>query len=74
MLRPKEAVRGIKYIVHIASKAIKSNVRLMPNRSEAHIIQPALRGTVGMLEAALKVLGIKGIVITLSSFLGVRCY
>lgn len=59
-----EAVKGVKYVVHIASPLV------LPVEGEeayqTHIIQPAVRGTVGILESANKVTGIEKIVITAS--------
>ncbi|PNP49642.1 hypothetical protein THARTR1_09653 [Trichoderma harzianum] len=59
-----EAVKGVKYVVHVASP-----LALPVNDEEAYqtqIIQPAIRGTVGILESANKVSGIEKIVITAS--------
>lgn len=59
-----EAVKGVKYVVHIASPLVQ------PVDTEegfqAEVIQPAIRGTVSILEAANKVTGIERIVITAS--------
>jgi nucleoside-diphosphate-sugar epimerase len=59
-----EAVKGVKYIVHIASPLVQ------PVDTEelfqTEVIQPAIQGTVGILEAAHKVTGIERIVITAS--------
>ncbi|KAL6830914.1 hypothetical protein J3E69DRAFT_328112 [Trichoderma sp. SZMC 28015] len=59
-----EAVKGVKYVVHIASP-----LALPVEGEEAYqtqIIQPAIQGTVGILESANKVSGIEKIVITAS--------
>ncbi|KAL7945357.1 hypothetical protein V8C42DRAFT_357793 [Trichoderma barbatum] len=59
-----EAVKGVKYIIHLASP-----LALPVNGEEAfqtQIIQPAIQGTVGILESANKVSGIEKIVITAS--------
>ncbi|KAK5995105.1 Ketoreductase CTB6 [Cladobotryum mycophilum] len=57
-----EAVKGVKYIVHIASPLGSS---VPPNGDfETLLIQPAIRGTVGMLESASKATGIRKVVIT----------
>ncbi|KAK8932695.1 hypothetical protein H634G_07019 [Metarhizium anisopliae BRIP 53293] len=57
-----EAVKGAKYIVHVASP--------IPGNSgqdhETSLIRPAIQGTVGILESALKTTGIKRVVITAS--------
>ncbi|OTA08145.1 hypothetical protein A9Z42_0090820 [Trichoderma parareesei] len=60
-----EAVKGVKYVVHVASPLASPTA----NDEEAfqnEIIQPAVRGTVGILESAIKVSGIEKIVITAS--------
>lgn len=59
-----EAVKGVKYVVHIASP-----LALPVEGEEAYqtqIIQPAIQGTVGILESANKASGIEKIVITAS--------
>lgn len=59
-----EAVKGVKYVVHIASP-----LALPVEGDEAfqtQIIQPAIQGTIGILESAHKVSGIEKIVITAS--------
>lgn len=57
-----EAVKGVEYIVHIASP-LASNAP--PGIDyESYLIQPAIQGTVGILESAAKTTGIKRIVIT----------
>ena len=59
-----EAVKGVKYIVHVASPLV-GNTNASEDR-EAKMIQPAIRGTVGILESAAKTAGIKRVVITAS--------
>ena len=59
-----EAVKGVKYILHIASPVTKGG--FTPDQFETALIQPALKGTRGILESAYKVPGIKRIVITSS--------
>lgn len=56
-----QAVKGVDYVLHIASP-----LAIPSEDHEATIIQPALRGTVGMLESALKEKSIKRVVITAS--------
>ncbi|RFU79576.1 nadp-binding domain-containing [Trichoderma arundinaceum] len=59
-----EAVKGVKYIVHVASPlAIPIEGE---DNFQTQIIQPAIQGTVGILESAHKVSGIERIVITAS--------
>ncbi|RFU78478.1 nadp-binding domain-containing [Trichoderma arundinaceum] len=57
-----EAVKGVEYIVHVASP-LASNTP--PGVDfDSYLIQPAIHGTVGILESAVKTTGIKRIVIT----------
>lgn len=57
-----EAVLGVEYIVHVASP-LASNAP--PGIDyDSYMIQPAIHGTVGILESAIKTTGIKRIVIT----------
>ncbi|KAL6879168.1 NAD(P)-binding protein [Trichoderma novae-zelandiae] len=58
-----EAVKGVKYVVHVASPLGSSAVD-SEEAFQTEIIQPAIRGTVGILESAHKVSGIERIVIT----------
>ena len=59
-----EAVKGVKYVIHVASPL---DINLPADIDyETALIQPAVRGTVGMLESASKVSGIQRIVITAS--------
>ncbi|KAH8806109.1 hypothetical protein F5884DRAFT_903033 [Xylogone sp. PMI_703] len=57
-----EAVKGVEYIIHVASPLALPHITDFENE----LIKPALQGTVGMLESAHKVTGIKRIVITTS--------
>lgn len=59
-----EAVKGVKYILHIASPF--ASPELFSADPESCYIQPAVKGTVGMLDSAIKVTGIERIVITAS--------
>ena len=58
-----EAVKGVKYILHVASPLSSA---APDDDYDKHLIQPAIRGTVGMLESAHKSPGIEKIVITAS--------
>ncbi|KAH8800233.1 hypothetical protein F5884DRAFT_891068 [Xylogone sp. PMI_703] len=60
-----EAVKGVKYIIHVASPLAKSSIP--PKNYENELIIPAMKGTVGILESAYKTSSIKRIVITASS-------
>jgi nucleoside-diphosphate-sugar epimerase len=60
-----EAVKGVKYIIHVASPVIKGE-GFTQDQWESGIIQPAIKGTSSILEAAHKTQGIKRIVITSS--------
>jgi nucleoside-diphosphate-sugar epimerase len=57
-----EAVKGVKYIIHVASP-LDANLP-MDVDYEKDMIEPAVKGTLGVLESANKVRGIKRIVIT----------
>lgn len=56
-----EAVRGVDYIVHVASPLGKLSVDL-----DADVVQPAIRGTLSVLHSALKESSVKKVVITSS--------
>jgi nucleoside-diphosphate-sugar epimerase len=60
-----EAVKGVKYIIHVASPVIKGE-GFTQDQWESGIVQPAIKGTSSILTAAYKTLGIKRIVITSS--------
>lgn len=60
-----EAVQGVKYIIHTASPVPVTKPDVTDYEKE--IIQPAVRGTISVLEAAKKSTGIQRIVITGSS-------
>ncbi|KAL7932987.1 hypothetical protein V8C35DRAFT_305969 [Trichoderma chlorosporum] len=57
-----EAVKGVEYIVHVASP-LASNTPSGVDY-DSYIIQPAIQGTVGILESANKTTGVKKLVIT----------
>lgn len=57
-----EAVKGVEYIIHVASP-LASNAP--PGIDyDSYMIQPAIQGTVGILESAIKTTGVKRVVIT----------
>jgi nucleoside-diphosphate-sugar epimerase len=56
-----EAVKGVDYIVHLASPLARAS-----DDDETNIIQPAIRGTLSILYSALKEPAIKKVVITSS--------
>ena len=58
----KEALKDVTYVVHIASPLPKGPVADF----DAELIQPALKGTLGILTSAKKVLTVKRVVITSS--------
>ena len=60
-----EAVRGVNYIIHIASP-LATGDRVRPSEYDAYFIRPAVYGTVGILEAAKKSKTVRRIVITSS--------
>ncbi|KAM3515736.1 hypothetical protein MY11210_000714 [Beauveria gryllotalpidicola] len=57
-----EAVKGVTHIIHVASPIPSPQTADF----ETDLIQPAIQGTVGILQSALKVTSIKKIVITAS--------
>jgi nucleoside-diphosphate-sugar epimerase len=60
-----EAIKGAKYVIHMASTTIKGK-GFTEEQFESELIQPALKGTVSILTAAYKTPGIKRVVITSS--------
>jgi nucleoside-diphosphate-sugar epimerase len=60
-----EAVKGVKYILHLASPVIKGE-GFTPEQYESDLIAPAIKGTTSILSAAYKTTGITRIVITSS--------
>lgn len=59
-----DAVKGVKYVIHVASPLAPDN--LQPSEYDEKLIQPALKGTLGILESAHKTTGIERVVITSS--------
>ncbi|KGQ07090.1 Putative uncharacterized oxidoreductase [Beauveria bassiana D1-5] len=57
-----EAVKGVTHIIHVASPIPSAQTADF----ETDLVQPAIQGTVGILQSAHKVAGIKKIVITAS--------
>lgn len=55
------AVQGVDYVIHLASP-----LAIPSDDHEKTLIQPAIRGTIGILESALKEKSIKRVVITAS--------
>ncbi|KAK4159561.1 hypothetical protein QBC43DRAFT_327078 [Cladorrhinum sp. PSN259] len=62
-----DAVEGVSHIIHIASPLASGANQVPLDRHDAHFIQPAVRGTVNLLEAANLGGTVRRIVIT-SSF------
>ncbi|TAQ89682.1 hypothetical protein B7494_g1988 [Chlorociboria aeruginascens] len=60
-----EAVKGVTFILHLASPVIKGD-GFTPDQYETHLIAPAIKGTMSILTAAYKTSGIRRIVITSS--------
>ena len=56
-----QAVKDVEYVIHIASPLVPQT-----NDYEHDVLEPALKGTMGILESALKVSTVKRIVITSS--------
>ncbi|KAK1242899.1 hypothetical protein MKX08_005711 [Trichoderma sp. CBMAI-0020] len=57
-----DAVKGVKYVVHVASPFATPD--LLESEFESSYIQPAIKGSIGMLDSAAKVEGIQRVVIT----------
>jgi hypothetical protein len=57
-----DAVNGVKYVVHVASPFATPD--LFESEFESSYIQPAIKGSIGMLESAAKVEDIQRVVIT----------
>jgi nucleoside-diphosphate-sugar epimerase len=57
-----DAVKGVKYVVHVASPFASPD--LLESEYESSYIQPAIQGSIGMLESAAKVDSVKRVVIT----------
>ncbi|KAH8760166.1 hypothetical protein BGZ57DRAFT_994381 [Hyaloscypha finlandica] len=59
-----EAVKGAKYIMHIASGTIHGDDS--ENDYDARFIQPALKGTLGIIDSAFNTTSVKRVIITSS--------
>ncbi|KAL7948674.1 hypothetical protein V8C42DRAFT_363174 [Trichoderma barbatum] len=57
-----DAVQGVKYIVHMASPFASPD--LFQGDHEFSYIQPAVKGTIGMLDSAITTMSVKRVVIT----------
>lgn len=60
-----EAVKGVTYILHLASPIVMKG-EIKPENYQTELIEPAVAGTVSVLKAAAKTTGIKRVVITSS--------
>lgn len=60
-----EAVKGVKYVLHLASPVIKGE-GFTPDQYESELVAPALKATTSILESAYKTKGVKRVVITSS--------
>lgn len=60
-----EAVQGVSYVIHVASPLV--NEAWKPEEYKANLIEPAVRGTIGILESAHKASSVKRVVITSSA-------
>lgn len=61
----EEAVKGVTYILHLASPVIKGE-GFTPEQFESELVAPALKATTSILEAAYRTKGVKRVVITSS--------
>ncbi|KAJ2980941.1 hypothetical protein NQ176_g2332 [Zarea fungicola] len=59
-----EAIQGANYVIHLASPLFEDDLK--PSEFEKHLLQPAVQGTLGILEAAKRSPEIKRVVITSS--------
>lgn len=59
-----EAVKGVNHVIHIASPI--TNGQTTPEEFQERLITPAVKGTIGMLESALRTDTVSRIVITSS--------
>lgn len=59
------AIKGVKYVIHIASPVF-GHVEVAPEDHHKHFIEPAVRGTIAMLEAAKASGTVKRVVVTSS--------
>jgi nucleoside-diphosphate-sugar epimerase len=62
-----EAIKGVDYAIHIASP-IESAGRLKKDEFDEHLIQPAVRATLNILQAAKSETRVKRVVITSSVY------
>uniref|UniRef100_L2FKN5 3-beta hydroxysteroid dehydrogenase n=1 Tax=Colletotrichum fructicola (strain Nara gc5) TaxID=1213859 RepID=L2FKN5_COLFN len=60
-----EAIRGVSYVIHSASPLATAD-SVPPEQHQEYFIQPAMRGTLGMLEAARRAGTVRRVVITSS--------
>jgi nucleoside-diphosphate-sugar epimerase len=60
-----EAVKGARYVVHVASP-FASTYCLTSDDFEADYIQPAVKGTTGMLDSVIKASGVERVIMTAS--------
>ena len=60
-----EAVKGVKYVIHIASPITTGN-QLTSDQFHEYFIKPAVAGTIGMLQSAAKSPSVERVVITSS--------
>jgi nucleoside-diphosphate-sugar epimerase len=61
-----DATRGVNYVIHIASPLMTGGDEIPLNEHDSHFIQPAVLGTLSMLEAAKKSQTVQRVVITSS--------
>ena len=59
-----KAAKGVKHVVHVASPTFASDTI---KDFEKDVIEPAVKGTVGMLDSVAKEAGVKRVVITSSA-------
>jgi nucleoside-diphosphate-sugar epimerase len=68
-----EAVKGADYIIHIASPLVNGELELDTDGYHKYYVQPAVRGTLSILESAKKEPSVKRVIIT-SSVVAIKTF
>lgn len=61
-----EAVKGVKFIIHVASPMLEPEWSVESHDLDALVVQPAIQGTLGVFRSAQKVDSVQRIVVTSS--------
>lgn len=62
-----DAVKGVTYIIHVASPIPSAHLTRDPSEAEEIFIRPAVQGTLGLLSSAQKEPGVRRVVVTSST-------